>query len=167
MAGKVGADDMSLWVLYPRHARLDTLSLRPCARTALFKTGGWGFVPSARVEFCFLGIVVAFTGLHWAVFALMGSLASQLFGLAKSTPQSSALVCCCFFVPLVKALSGGHHDVRRARAACARGLSPRRQFSRRHSYGGYLWHRQPFHGDLSIATESTQEHQHHSREPSS
>ena len=87
MAGTCGAATLSLWFLL-----LDSLAGHPLSTphvlgTALFKTGGWGFVPSVQSEFS-LGIVVAFTGLHWLAFALMGSLASRLLGCLLYTSPS-------------------------------------------------------------------------------
>ena len=57
MAGTCGAATLSLWFFI-----LDMLAGHPLSTphvlgTALFKTGGWGFVPSARVEFS-LGIAL-------------------------------------------------------------------------------------------------------------
>ena len=85
MAGTCGAATLSLWFFI-----LDMLAGLPLSTphvlgTALFK-GGWGVVPSVQSEFS-LGIVVAFTGLHWLAFALMGSLASRLLGLAEHNPN--------------------------------------------------------------------------------
>jgi len=85
MAGTCGAATLSLWFLL-----LDSLAGHPLSTphvlgTALFQ-GGWGGVPSIQSAFS-LGIVVAFTGLHWLVFALMGSLASRLLGLAEHHPN--------------------------------------------------------------------------------
>src|SRR5262245_8668408 len=73
IAGTCGAAALSLWFLL-----LDMLAGHPLSTphvlgTALFKGGG-GFVPPAQVKFS-LGIVVAFTGLHWLAFALIGGLA--------------------------------------------------------------------------------------------
>ena len=85
MAGTCGAATLSLWFLI-----FDMLAGHPLYTphvlgTALF-TGGWEVVPSAQVEFS-LGIVVAFTGLHWLAFALIGGLASRLLGLAEHNPN--------------------------------------------------------------------------------
>ena len=84
-AGTWGAATMSLWFLF-----LDVLVGHPLSTphvlgTALF-TGGGGLVPPAHVEFS-LGIVIAFTGLHWLAFALIGGLASRLLGLAEHNPN--------------------------------------------------------------------------------
>jgi len=45
-----------------------------------------GLVPPAHVELS-LGIVGAFTGIHWLAFALIGGLASRLLGLAEHNPN--------------------------------------------------------------------------------
>jgi len=85
IAGTCGAATLSLWFLL-----LDSLAGHPLwtphvLGTALF-TGGGGFVPSVQSEFS-LGIVVAFTGLHWLACALMGGLASRLLDLAEHNPN--------------------------------------------------------------------------------
>ena len=85
IAGTCGAATMSLWFFI-----LDMLAGHPLSTphvlgTALF-TGGGGLVPPAHVEFS-LGMVVAFTGIHWLVFALIGGLASRLLELAEHNPN--------------------------------------------------------------------------------
>jgi hypothetical protein len=85
MAGTWGAATLSLWFLI-----LDMLAGHPLFTpqvlgTALFKGGG-GVVPPAQVELS-LGIVIAFTALHWLAFALIGGLASRLLGLADHNPN--------------------------------------------------------------------------------
>ena len=142
MAGTCGAATLSLWFFI-----LDMLAGHPLSTphvlgTALFKTGGWGFVPSARVEFS-LGIVVAFTGLHWLVFALIGVLASQLLGLAEHNPNLGFGVLLLFVLfeggflggtmmfaePVLHALAWPSVLVGNLLAAVA--------------MGGYLWRRHP------------------------
>jgi hypothetical protein len=85
IAGTWCAATISLWFLI-----LDVLAGHPLSTphvlgTTLF-TGGRGLVPPAHVELS-LGIVVAFTGIHWLAFALIGGLASRLLGLAEHNPN--------------------------------------------------------------------------------
>jgi len=141
MAGTCGAATLSLWFFI-----LDLLAGHPLSTphvlgTALFK-GGWGFVPSAQVEFS-LGIVVAFTGLHWLAFALIGGLASRLLGLAEHNPNLGFGVLLLFVLfeggflggammfaePVLHALAWQSVLVGNLFAAV--------------TMGGYLWHRHP------------------------
>jgi hypothetical protein len=85
IAGTLGAATIALWFLV-----LDTLAGRPLYTPnvlgiALFQ-GTEGLVPAAHVEIS-LGIVVAFTAIHWLAFALIGGLASRLLGLAEHNPN--------------------------------------------------------------------------------
>jgi hypothetical protein len=85
IAETLGAATIALWFLV-----LDILAGRPLYTpnvlgTALFKGTG-GLVPPAYIEIS-LGIVVAFTAVHWLVFALIGGLASRLLGLVEHNPN--------------------------------------------------------------------------------
>jgi hypothetical protein len=141
MAGTYSAATLSLWFFI-----LDMLAGHPLYTphvlgTALF-TGGWGVVPSAQVEFS-LGIVVAFTGLHWLAFALIGGLASRLLGLAEHNPNLGFGVLLLFVLfeggflggammfaePVLHALAWQSVLVGNLFAAV--------------TMGGYLWHRHP------------------------
>src|SRR5262249_60903110 len=85
IAGTCGAATIALWFLL-----LDILAGHPLSTpnmlgTALFK--GWeGLEPPAHLTFS-LGIVVAFTALHWLAFVLTGALASRLLVLAEHNPN--------------------------------------------------------------------------------
>ena len=141
MAGTWGAATLSLWFFI-----LDMLAGHPLYTphvlgTVLF-TGGWGGVPSAQGAFS-LGIVVAFTSLHWLAFALIGVLASQLLGLAEHNPNLGFGVLLLFILfegsflggammfaePVLHALAWQSVLVGNLFAAVA--------------MGGYLWHRHP------------------------
>jgi len=85
IAGTCGAATITLWFLF-----LDVLAGHPLYTpnmlgTALFK--GWDGLTSATHVECSLGIVGAFTALHWLVFELIGALASLLLALAESNPN--------------------------------------------------------------------------------
>src|SRR5215468_9757927 len=74
IAGTCGAATITLWFLC-----LDVLAGHPLYTpsmlgTALFK--GWDGLTSATHVECSLGIVGAFTAIHWLVFELIGALAS-------------------------------------------------------------------------------------------
>ena len=141
IAGTWGAATISLWFLI-----LDMLAGHPLSTphmlgTALF-TGGGGLVPPAHGEFS-LGIVVAFTGLHWLAFALIGGLASRLLGLAEHNPNLGFGVLLLFVLfeggflggamlfaePVLHALAWQSVLVGNLCAAVA--------------MGGYLWRRHP------------------------
>jgi hypothetical protein len=132
---------MALWFLI-----LDVLAGHPLYTPqvlgmALFKGGG-GFVPPAPGELS-LGMVGAFTGLHWLAFALMGSLASRLLGLAEHNPNLGFGVLLLFVLfeggflggammvaePILHALAWPSVLVGNLVAALA--------------MGGYLWRRHP------------------------
>ena len=104
IAGTWGAATITLWFLF-----IDVLAGHPLYTpnmlgTALFK--GWGgLIPSAHVEFS-LGIVGAFTTIHWLVFELIGALASVLLALAESNPNLGFGVL-LFFVLSAEGLVGG------------------------------------------------------------
>jgi len=104
MAGICGAATIILWFLL-----LDVLAGHPLYTpnmlgTALFK-GGSGLMPLAHVELS-LGIVGAFTALHWLVFALIGALASLLLALAEHNPNLGFGVL-LFFILSTEGLVGG------------------------------------------------------------
>jgi len=85
IAGTWGAATITLWFLL-----LDVLAGHPLYTphmlgTALFK-GGSGLMSSAHVELS-LGMVGAFTTLHWLTFELIGALASLLLALAEHNPN--------------------------------------------------------------------------------
>ena len=132
---------MALWFLI-----LDVLAGHPLSTpnmlgTALFQGGG-GLVPPAQVELS-LGMVGAFTGLHWLAFALMGGLASRLLGLAEHNPNLGFGVLLLFVLfesgflggaimvaePVLHALAWPSVLVGNLLAAVA--------------MGGYLWRRHP------------------------
>jgi len=104
IAGTCGAATITLWFLF-----IDVLAGHPLYTpnmlgTALFK--GWGgLIPAAHVEFS-LGIVGAFTTIHWLVFELIGALASLLLALAESNPNLGFGVL-LFFVLSAEGLVGG------------------------------------------------------------
>ena len=104
MAGTCGAATFTLWFL-----GLDVLAGHPLYTptmlgTALFK--GWGgMTPAAHVE-CSLGLVGAFTALHWLVFELLGALAALLLALAESNPNLGFGVLLCFVLS-AEGLVGG------------------------------------------------------------
>ena len=99
-------------------------------------------MPPAQVEIS-LGIVGVFTGLHWLAFALMGSLASRLLGLAEHNPNLGFGVLLLFVLfesgflggaimvaePVLHALAWPSVLVGNLLAAVA--------------MGGYLWRRHP------------------------
>jgi len=85
IAGTGGAATLALWFLLLDGLAGHPLSTPHMLGAALFKGGG-GLVPPAQVELS-LGLVVAFTGLHWLAFALMGGVASWLLGLAEHNPD--------------------------------------------------------------------------------
>ena len=141
IAGTCGAATITLWFLL-----LDVLAGHPLYTphmlgTALF-TGGGGLVPPAHGEFS-LGIVVAFTGLHWLAFTLIGGLASRLLGLADHNPNLGFGVLLLFVLfeggflggammlaePVLHALAWQSVLVGNLFAAVA--------------MGGYLWRRHP------------------------
>jgi hypothetical protein len=104
ITGTCGAATMTLWFVL-----LDVLAGHPLYTPhmlgmALFHGGG-GLVPSAHVEVS-LGIVGAFTGLHWLVFALIGALASWLLALAEHNPNLGFGVL-LFFVLFTEGFLGG------------------------------------------------------------
>jgi len=85
IAGTWGAATIALWFLL-----LDVLAGHPLYTpnmlgTALFQ-GGEGRVLPAHLKFS-LGIVAAFTALHWLAFALTGALASRLLARAEHNPN--------------------------------------------------------------------------------
>jgi hypothetical protein len=85
IAGTCGAATIALWFLL-----LDVLAGHPLYTpnmlgTALFK-GGEGGVPPAHLQFS-LGMVVAFTALHWLAFVLTDALAARLLVLAEHNPN--------------------------------------------------------------------------------
>ena len=141
IAGTCGAATIILWFLI-----LDVLAGHPLYTphvlgTALFKGGG-GLVPPAHVELS-LGIVGAFTGIHWLAFALIGGLASRLLGLAEHNPNLGFGVLLLFILfeggflggammlaePVLHALAWQSVLVGNLFAAVA--------------MGGYLWRRHP------------------------
>ena len=104
MAGTWGAATLSLWFLI-----LDMLAGHPLFTpqvlgTALFKGGG-GVVPPAQVELS-LGIVIAFTALHWLAFEFLGALASLLLALAEHNSDLGFGVLLCFILA-TEGLMGG------------------------------------------------------------
>ena len=104
MAGTCGAATMTLWFVL-----LDVLAGHPLSTphmlgTALF-TGGGKLMPAAHVEVS-LGIVGAFTALHWLVFELIGALASVLLILAEHNPDLGFGVLLCFVLS-AEGLVGG------------------------------------------------------------
>ncbi len=104
MAGTWGAATISLWFLL-----LDVLAGHPLYTphvlgTALFQ-GGEGRVPPAHLKLS-LGIVVAFTALHWLAFVLTGALASRLLARAEHNPNLGFGVL-LFFVLLTGGFVGG------------------------------------------------------------
>jgi len=104
IAGACGAATITLWFLL-----LDVWAGHPLYTpnmlgTALFK-GGSGFMPSAPIELS-LGIVGAFTALHWLAFGLIGALASLLLDLAEQNPNLGFGVLLCF-VLATEGLMGG------------------------------------------------------------
>src|SRR5712691_7247176 len=104
IAGTWGAATIALWFLL-----LDVLAGHPLYTpnmlgTALFK-GGSGLMPLAHVELS-LGIVGAFTALHWLVFELIGALASLLLALAEHNPTLGFGVL-LFFILSTEGLVGG------------------------------------------------------------
>jgi hypothetical protein len=141
IAGTLGAATIALWFLV-----LDILAGRPLYTPnvlgiALFKGRG-GLVPQAYVEIS-LGIVVAFTAIHWLVFALIGGLASRLLGLAEHNPNLGFGVLLLFVLfeggflsaamlfaePVLHALAWQSVLIGNLLAALA--------------MGGYLWRRHP------------------------
>ena len=141
MAGTCGAATLSLWFLILDMLAGHPLSTPQVLGTALF-TGGGGDVPAVQSAFS-LGIVVAFTGLHWLAFALMGGLASRLLGLAEHNPNLGFGVLLLFVLceggflggtlmlaePVLHALAWQSVLVGNLFAALA--------------MGGYLWRRHP------------------------
>jgi len=104
IAGTCGAATITLWFFF-----LDVLAGHPLYTpsmlgTALFK--GWDGLTSATHVECSLGIVGAFTALHWLVFELIGALASLLLALAESNPNLGFGVL-LFFVLSAEGLVGG------------------------------------------------------------
>jgi hypothetical protein len=104
IAGTCGAATITLWFLC-----LDVLAGHPLYTpsmlgTALFK--GWDGLTSATHGECSLGIVGAFTAIHWLVFELIGALASLLLALAESNPNLGFGVL-LFFVLSAEGLVGG------------------------------------------------------------
>ena len=104
MAGTWGAATIILWFLL-----LDVLAGHPlytpnALGTALFQGGG-GRVPPAHLKLS-LGIVVAFTVLHWLAFVLTGALASWLLARAEHNPNLGFGVL-LFFVLLTGGFVGG------------------------------------------------------------
>jgi len=141
IAGTLGAATIALWFLI-----LDILAGRPLYTPnvlgiALFKGTG-GLVPPAYVEIS-LGIVVAFTAIHWLAFALIGCLASRLLGLAEHNPNLGFGVLLLFVLfeggflsaamlfaePVLHALAWQSVLIGNLLAALA--------------MGGYLWRRHP------------------------
>src|SRR5713101_6190961 len=141
IAGTWGAATMSLWFLILDVFAGHPLSTPHVLGTALF-TGGGRLVPPAHVEFS-LGIVSAFTGLHWLAFALIGGLASRLLGLAEHNPNLGFGVLLLFVLfeggflsvamlfaePVLHALAWQSVLIGNLLAALA--------------MGGYLWRRHP------------------------
>ena len=104
ITGTCGAATMTLWFVL-----LDVLAGHPLSTphmlgTALF-TGGGKLMPAAHVEVS-LGIVGAFTALHWLVFELIGALASVLLILAEHNPDLGFGVLLCFVLS-AEGLVGG------------------------------------------------------------
>ena len=104
IAGTCGAATIALWFLL-----LDVLAGHPLYTPyilgmALFK-GRSVLVPSAHLTFS-LGIVIAFTALHWLAFVLTGALASLLLALAEHNPNLGFGVL-LFFVLLTGGFVGG------------------------------------------------------------
>ena len=104
IAGTWGAATITFWFLL-----LDVWAGHPLYTpnmlgTALFK-GGSGFMPSAHVELS-LGIVGAFTAIHWLAFELIGVLASLLLAVAERNPNLGFSVLLCF-VLATEGLMGG------------------------------------------------------------
>ena len=141
IAGTLGAATIALWFLI-----LDLLAGRPLYTPnvlgmALFKGSG-GLVPPAHVGIS-LGIVAAFTAVHWLVFALIGGLASRLLGLAEHNPNLGFGVLLLFVLfeggfvsaamlfaePVLQALAWQSVLIGNLLAALA--------------MGGYLWRRHP------------------------
>jgi len=104
IAGTCGAATITLWFLLLDVWAGHPLSTPHMLGTALFK--GWGgLTPAAHVELS-LGIVGAFTALHWLVFELLGVLASVLLALAEHNPYLGFGVL-LFFVLATAGLVGG------------------------------------------------------------
>ena len=104
IAGTCGAATITLWFLL-----LDVWAGHPLYTphmlgTALFK-GGSGLIPSTHVELS-LGMVGAFTALHWLAFELIGVLASLLLAVAERNPNLGFGVLLCF-VLATEGLVGG------------------------------------------------------------
>ena len=94
IAGTCGAATITLWFVL-----LDVWAGHPLYTptmlgTALFK-GTSGLLPAAPGEVS-LGMVGAFTALHWLVFELLGALASVLLVLAEHNPNLGFGVLLCF-----------------------------------------------------------------------
>jgi len=141
IAGTLGAATIALWFLL-----LDSLAGRPLYTpnvlgTALFM-GSAGLASTPPPELS-LGIVVAFTGIHWLVFLLIGDIASRLLGAAEHNPNLGFGVLLLFVLfeggflgaammfaePVLRALAWQSVLLGNLLAALA--------------MGGYLWHRHP------------------------
>jgi len=105
IAGTCGAVTITLWFLlidmWAGHPLFYTPNM---LGTALFK-GGSGFMLSAHVELS-LGMVGAFTAIHWLAFELIGVLASLLLAVAERNPNLGFGVLLCF-VLATEGLVGG------------------------------------------------------------
>jgi hypothetical protein len=104
IAGTCGAATITLWFLL-----LDVLAGHPLYTphmlgTALFK-GGSGLMPSAHVALS-LGMVGAFTALHWLMFELIGALAALLLALAEHNPNLGFGVLLCFVLSTAGLVGG-------------------------------------------------------------
>lgn len=141
ITGSLGAVTVALWFLL-----LDTLAGRPLYTphvlgTAFF-TGAAGLDLATPVEVS-VGRVIAFTGIHWGVFLMIGVLASRLLDAAEHNPNLGFGVLLLFVLfeggffavaflfaePVLQALAWQSVVVGNLLAALA--------------MGGYLWRRHP------------------------
>ena len=104
IAGTCGAATITFWFVLLDMWAGHPLYTPHMLGTALFKGVGW-LMPAAHVELS-LGIVGAFTALHWLIFELLGALASVLLVLAEHNPNLGFGVLLCFVLS-AEGLVGG------------------------------------------------------------
>lgn len=139
IAGTLGAVTMALWFLILDLLKGSPLSTPNVLGAALFQ-GGAGLDMSAQLPLS-LGRVVAFTGVHWLAFAVLGVVAARLLGMAERNPNLGFGVLLLFVLfeggflgvammfaePVLHALAWKAVLIGNLLAALA--------------MGGYLWHR--------------------------
>jgi len=143
IAGTCGAATIALWFLL-----LDVLAGHPLYTPymlgmALFKGRSALLMPSAHLKFS-LGIVGAFTALHWLAFVLTGAMASLLLALAEHDPNLGFGVLLCFVLSTDGLVGGAMMFAEPVLHALAWQSVLLGHLLAAGAMGGYLWRRHAY-----------------------